>query len=169
MDLDDPIGHLFAVDIFYDHKNAIQKQKIYNEIYLTIIEKQTILDANEHSVYQLVELYSETDNGVPCAYHPTPKSHATLFTKKLQHLYLEHLKTLIGRAGWKVMKIYEYYTFEQERLKKYLILMNQHSRQTAKIDLEKFVPIFDEFNEVRYLKRYSVFMIKKLLNLYQVT
>ena len=62
VDLDDPIGHLFVVDIFYDHKNAIQKQKIYNKIYPPIIEKQKMLDSNERSVYQLIELYSETDN-----------------------------------------------------------------------------------------------------------
>ena len=27
VDLDDPIGHLFVVDFFYDHKHATQKQK----------------------------------------------------------------------------------------------------------------------------------------------
>ena len=57
VDLDDPIGYLFVVDI----------------------EKQKILDANERSVYQLVGLYSKTDKGVPRSYHPTPKAHATLF------------------------------------------------------------------------------------------
>ena len=62
VDLGDPIGHLFVVDIFYDHENATQKQKIYNKIYPPIVEKQKILDSNEGSVYQLIELYSETDN-----------------------------------------------------------------------------------------------------------
>ena len=108
---DDPIGHLFVVDIFYDRKNATQKQKIYNEIYPPIIEKQKILDANERSVYQLVELYSETNKGVPRAYHPTSKAYAALFSKKFQPLYLEHLKILIGKAGLKVTKIYAHYTF----------------------------------------------------------
>ena len=41
------------------------KQKMYNEIYPPITEKQKILDANKRSVYQLIELYSETDKGVP--------------------------------------------------------------------------------------------------------
>ena len=84
VDLDDPIGHLFVVDIFYDHKNATQKQNIYNEIYPPIIEKQKILDAS-------IELYSETDKGIPRSYCPTPKAHATLFSKKCQPLYLGQL------------------------------------------------------------------------------
>ena len=70
------------VDIFCDYKNATQKQKIYNEIYPPITEKQKILDSNERSVYQLIEFYSETDKGVPRSYRPTPKAHATLFSKK---------------------------------------------------------------------------------------
>ena len=53
---------MFVVDNFYDHKNATQKQKIYNKIYPRIIEKQKILDSTERSVYQLIELYLETDN-----------------------------------------------------------------------------------------------------------
>ena len=39
-----------------------------------------MLDANERSVYQLIELYSETDNG---------EAHGILFSKKAQPLYLE--------------------------------------------------------------------------------
>ena len=176
VDLDDSIGHLFVVDIFFDYKSATQKQKIYNEIYPPIIEKQKILDANERSVYQLIELYSETDKGVPRSYCPTPKAHATLFSKKAQPLYLQHLKILIGRAGWKVTKLYVHYTFEQERFKKDFILMNQCSTKTAKNSVKKFfykllnnynfgydcrnnldnytfVPIFDELNEVTYLQK----------------
>ena len=172
-DLDDPIGHLIVVDTFYDYKNETQKQNIYNQIYPPIIEKQKILDSNERSVYQLIELYSEKDKGVPRSYRPTPKAHATLFLKKCQLLYLEHLKILIGRAGWKVTKLYAHYTLKQERLKKDFISMNQRYRQTAKNSVEKllnnstfgydcrnnldnctFVPIFEELNEVTYLKKY---------------
>ena len=117
VDLDDPVGHLFVVDIFYDYKNASSKQKLYNEIFLPIIEKHKIIDANERSVYQLIESYSEMDKGVPRSYHPTPKAHATLFSKKSQPLYLEYLKILIGRTRWKITRIYAQYSFEQERLK----------------------------------------------------
>ena len=42
--LDDPIGHLFVVDIEFDQNNATKKQFLYNEILLPIIEKQKVLD-----------------------------------------------------------------------------------------------------------------------------
>ena len=38
--LDDPIGHLFVIDIEFDQKNAMKKQFLHNEILLLIIEKQ---------------------------------------------------------------------------------------------------------------------------------
>ena len=40
LDIDSTIGHLYDVDIEFDHKNATQNQITYNEIYLPIIEKQ---------------------------------------------------------------------------------------------------------------------------------
>ena len=43
---DQPISHLFVVDIEFDEKNATKKQYMYNEIFPPIIEKQKILDAN---------------------------------------------------------------------------------------------------------------------------
>ena len=54
VDLDDPIEHLFIVDIVFDEKNATEKQWLYNEIFPPIIEKQKTLDANERSAYQLL-------------------------------------------------------------------------------------------------------------------
>ena len=96
---DDPIGHLFIVDIHFDHKRATQKQILYNEIFLPIIEKRKIIEPSERSVYQLLEQYSETDKTVPRSYHATQKAHATLFSKKYQSLYLEHFRILIFRAG----------------------------------------------------------------------
>ena len=39
-DIDLPIGHLYVVDIEFDHKNTTQIQIAYNEIYPPIIEKQ---------------------------------------------------------------------------------------------------------------------------------
>ena len=42
--LEDSIGHLFIVDIKFDHYNSSAKQKVYNEIYTSIIEKQTVID-----------------------------------------------------------------------------------------------------------------------------
>ena len=127
---------------FFDYENATPKQKICNEIYPPIIEKHKILDANERPVYQLIQLYSETDKCVPSSYRHTPKAHATLFSKKAQPLYLEHLKTLIGRAGRKVTKLYAHYTFEQERFKKDFILMNQAINKQPKTASKKIFTSF---------------------------
>ena len=56
------------------------KNKKYNEIYPPITEKQKTLDPNERSVYQLIELYSEIDKGIPRSYRPT-KGKTLMFAK----------------------------------------------------------------------------------------
>ena len=116
--LDDPIGHLFVVNIEFDQKNATKKQFLYNEILPPIIEKQKVLDANEQSVYQLLKLFDETTENKPKPYRCTAKSHATMFPKKFIPLYLEDLRFLIKRAGWIVTKLYSHFTFEQDCFKK---------------------------------------------------
>ena len=49
--LNDQIGHLYVVDIEFDHTKAIENQIAYNVIYPLIIEKQKIIDTCERSVY----------------------------------------------------------------------------------------------------------------------
>ena len=39
VDLMDKIGHFFVIYIFFDAKNTKEKQLLYNEIFLTVIEK----------------------------------------------------------------------------------------------------------------------------------
>ena len=56
VDLDDPIGHLFVVDIEFDEGNAMKQQVLYNEIIQLIIEKQKILEVKKCSVYRLLNL-----------------------------------------------------------------------------------------------------------------
>ena len=51
VDLDDPIGHLFIVDVEFDYEQATPRQRVYNEIFSPIIEKQKIIDVCERSVY----------------------------------------------------------------------------------------------------------------------
>ena len=92
VDLDDPIGHLFIVDIEFDKANATEQEYMYNEIMPPIIDKRKFQEANEWSVYQLLDLFSKTDNNESKSYHCTAKSHATLFPKKFMLLYLEDLK-----------------------------------------------------------------------------
>ena len=172
----DLIGHLFVVDIEFDFKNATSRQFMYNEIFPPIIEKNKILEPNERSLFQLLELFSK-DGTKPRSYTSTAKSHATLLPKLCIPLYIEDLRLLIKRAGWKVTKLYSHFTFEQDTIKKDFVLMNQKSRQNAKNDIEKnfyklmnnanfgfncrnnadnlkFDPLIDEINEITYIKRY---------------
>ena len=131
VDLNDPIGHLFVIDISFDYEKATPRQRVYNEIYPSILEKQKIIDVAERSVYQLMEQYTENGDRKPKSSCSTKKAHATLFQKRFQPLYLEHLSFLITRAGWKVTKLYSHYSFEQERFKRNFMLMNQKSGQNA--------------------------------------
>ena len=93
---------MFVLDINFDYEKAALRQRTYNEIYPSVIEKQKIIDISERSVSQLIEKYNETDEGKPRSYRATKKACRTLFEKKFQPLYLEHLPFLINRAGWKV-------------------------------------------------------------------
>ena len=81
VDLDNPIGYLFLVDIFFYEKNATEKEYLYNDIFPPIIQKQKTFDANERSAYQLLELFHKT-NDKPQSYRCTAKSHATMFPKQ---------------------------------------------------------------------------------------
>ena len=175
--LEDKIGHLFIVDIEFDVKNADERKYLYNEIFPPIIEKKTKIDVNERSLFQLLELFAETDKEKAKCYRVTEKSHATMFPKKCIPLYIEDLQFLIKRAGWIVTKLYSHFTFEQDTIKKDFVLMNQYSRQNAKNDIEKnfyklmnnsnfgfdcrnnannlkFEPLINEIDELSYVKKY---------------
>ena len=174
VNLGDPIGHIFIVDIEFDYKNATKTQIMYNEIMPPLIEKNTKIPAEEKSVYQLLELYSEDKNGKPNKYKVSVKAHANLFPKKCVPLYLEEIKFAVLRCGWKVTKLYKHFYFDQERCKKNFILMNQKARQEApesdfckllnnsnfgydcrnNLDNLTFQPIRDELNELNFIKKY---------------
>ena len=113
--LKDTTGHLYAVDIEFDHENASKKQITYNEIYPPIIEKQKTIDPCEKSTYQLLANFREGKNG-PLSYRVTAKAHSTLLPKKLIPLYLEDLAFVIKRYGWRVTKIHKHITFDQAPL-----------------------------------------------------
>ena len=49
--LDDPIGHLFVVDIEFDYEKATECQIMYNEIFPPLTDKQTVVLPNESSVF----------------------------------------------------------------------------------------------------------------------
>ena len=184
--LEDKIGHLYIVDIKFDYENATEKQIVYNEIYLPIVEKQKTIDPCEKSVYQLLDNYKEKKNG-PISYRVTAKAHSTMVSKKCIPLYLEDLFFAIKGCGWVVTKIHAHLTFDQSPFKKKIILMNQKSRQESKTNAEKnfyklmnnsnfgsdrrnnmdnndFVPIFDEINEIYSLQKYYSLVDPKITN-----
>ena len=175
--LDDPIGHIFVVDIEFNYKETTKTQIMYNEIMPPFIEKNTKIPPEKKSVYQLLELYSEDKNGNPNKYKISAKAHANLFPKKCIPLYLEEIKFAVLRCGWKVTKLYQHFYFDQERCKKNFILMNQKARQEATDKVESdfckllnnsnfgydcrnnldnltFQPIRDELNELNFIKKY---------------
>ena len=65
------------------------------------------------------------------------KKHATLKEKIFVPLYAEDLYFLTTRAGWKVTRIYEHYTFKQDTFKKDFVVMNQNARKAAKTKVQK--------------------------------
>ena len=97
---DDQVGHLYVVDIEFDHTQATKRQIVYNEIYPPIIEKQKVIDPCERSVYQLLEQISTTLKRNPETYRATKKAHETMFNKTFQPMYLQQLCFAIKRAGW---------------------------------------------------------------------
>ena len=150
---------------------------MFNEIFPPFTDKQTRVEANERSVFQLLELYSEDTKGVPRNYKITSKCHSNLLPTRCVPIYLEELKFAIVRCGWKVTKLYKHYYFVQKRFKRDFIFMNQKSRQEAKNKIESdffkllnnanfgydcrnnldncvFEPINDEINELSFIRRY---------------
>ena len=88
--LNDKKGHIFVVDVEFDHEHATDRQIMYNEIKI---------EANKKSVYQLLELYSEYKNGNPNKYKVSAKAHANMLSKKFIPLYLEEIKFEVLRCG----------------------------------------------------------------------
>ena len=66
-----------------------------------------------------------------------PKTHSILKEKIYIPLYAEDLYFLTTRAGWKVTKIYEHYTFKQDAFERDFVVMNQNARKSAKTKVEK--------------------------------
>ena len=107
------------------------------------------------------------------------KTHATLKDKVFISLYAEDLYFLTTRAGWKVRKIYDHYTYKQSKFKKDFVIMNQNARKTAKTKVEKdFYKLlnnsnfgndcrnnidqcnltYDGFEEIKNLKRFTTIL-----------
>ena len=178
---EDKIGKLFLINIEFDCGNASKKQLFFNKIYTPIFEKEKGLPACEKSVFQLLDamrLNEKAKSGLINSYKTTAKTHATLDKKYAIPLYAEHLHFMINRCDWRITNIRAHYTFEQAISKKEFVIINQVSRQNAKIDVEPdfykllsnsnfgyncrnnadnyfFNPIYDEIEELSSAKKYQ--------------
>ena len=137
--LENKLGHLFVVNIKF--ADIFEKTVLFNEIYPPLFEKPKTIDLYKRSCTQIISratikhnkkkkdtLYSLLFNS---------KTHATLKEKTFIPLYAEDLYFLTTRAGSKVTRIYEHYTFKQDTFKKDFVVMNQNARKTAKTKVEK--------------------------------
>ena len=66
-----------------------------------------------------------------------PKTHSILKEKIYIPLYAEDLYFLTTRAGWKVTKIYEHYTFKQDTFERDFVIMNQKLENQQRQKLKK--------------------------------
>ena len=178
--LDDKLGHLFVVEIGFADVN--KKTSLFNEMYPPIFEKNKKIDPYEISCSQIMSraqiqtIKNKEDKLFSLPFNS--KTHSTLKKKIFILLYAEDLFFLTTRAGWKVTKVYDHYTFKQDTFKKDFVVMNQINRRTAKTKVEKdfykllnnsnfgndcrnnirncsFELMFDGFEEIAYIKKYS--------------
>ena len=175
--LEDKIGHIFTVDIEFSHINP--KTLLFNEVFPPVFEKHKKIPPHLRSCSQIMSRARKKENKEEVASLPfNSKTHATLNKKIFVNLYAENLYFLTTRAGWKVTKIYDHYTFKQDTFKKDFVVMNQNARKTAKTKFEKdFYKIlnnsnfgndcrnnlgncklellFDGLDEISYIKKFS--------------
>ena len=95
----DKIGHLFIVDIEFDHKNATEKEISFNKISTPICEKKKVLSGNGRSAFQLLNAVRLNDKSTINLYKTTAKTHITMDEKIAIPLYAGHLHLLITRCG----------------------------------------------------------------------
>ena len=134
--LEDKISHLFTVDIEFADIN--EKTLLFNEIYPLVFEKKKKISPHERSTCQIISRAEKKKGKEEISKLPfNSKTHATLKKKIFVNLYAEDLYFLTTRAGWKVTKIYDHYTFKQDTFKRDFVVMNQNARKTAKTSVEK--------------------------------
>ena len=134
--LEDKIGHIFTVDIEFLDINP--KTLLFNEIFPPVFEKSKNIPPYLRSCSQIMSRAQKKDGKDEFASLPfSSKMHATLNKNIFVNLFAEDIYFLSTRAGWKVTKIYNHYTFKQDTFKKDFIVMNQNARKTAKTKVEK--------------------------------
>lgn len=105
---------------------------LFNEIFTPNFEKNKFAQTHERLTIQLMSVLRNDEkdiNNFKC----TSKTHSTLDDKKFIPLYLEHIHFIVTGAGCLVTAIHQHFTLEHAKFKKDFIIMNQKSRQKAKI------------------------------------
>ena len=134
--LEEKIGHIFTVGIEFSDLNP--KTLLFNEIYPPIFQKNKNISPHLRSCSQIMSRAQKKKGKKEIASLPfNSKTHATLNKKIFVNLYAEDLYFLTTRAGWKVTKIYDHYTFKQDTFKRDFVVMNQNARKIAKTKVEK--------------------------------
>ena len=134
--LEDKIGHLFTVEIEFFEGN--EKTLLFNEIYPPVFEKKKKISPRERSTSQIMSRAQRKKGKDEISALPfNSKTHTTLKKKMFVNIYAEDLYFLTRRAGWRVTKIYDHYTFKQDTFKRDFVVMNQNTRKTAKSSSEK--------------------------------
>ena len=134
--LEDKIGHIFTIDIEFSDIN--EKTLLFNEIYPPIFEKTKKISPHERSTCQIMSRAQRKKGKDEVSALPfNSKTHATLKKKIFANIYAEDLYFLSTRAGWRVTKICDHYTFKQDTFKRDFAVMNQNARKTAKTSVEK--------------------------------
>ena len=105
------------------------------------------------------------------------------------NLYAEDLYFLTTRAGWKVTKIYDHYTFKQDIFRRDFVIMNQNARKTAKTSIEKVFYkllnnsnfgndcrnsigncqlelLYDGLDELKYIKKHTSILSDQQLSIF---
>ena len=151
---------------------------LFNEIYPLIFEKHKIIPPHQRPTCQIIsraERKKEKDKISKLPYNS--KTHSTLSKKAFVSLYAEDLYFLTTRAGWKVTKIYDHYTFRQDTFKKDFVVRKQNTRKTAESTVErnffkllnnsdfgidcrnnlencKLELLYDGIDEIKYIKQF---------------
>ena len=134
--LEDKIGHIFTVDIEFSDINP--KTLFFNEVYPPIFEKNEKIPPHLRSCSQIMSRAQKKKGKKEIASLPfNSKTHAILNKKIFVNLYAGDLYFLTTRAGWKVTKIYDHYTFKQDTFKRDFVVMNQNARKIAKTKVQK--------------------------------
>ena len=89
----------------------------------SFLKKIKVTEAHQRSVLQLMSVINRDEKkDLVRAFKANAKTHSTLEETKFIPLYAEHVQFLVKKARWLDTRISQYFTFEQSKFKKILLL-----------------------------------------------